>query len=218
MGGRRGRFQRAERKIGDQFNLAVPTIATIHCHLSLTPLKAGVSSICRRNGIRRRNDSAVGKKALKSSQKPYDSMQKPINVQPHTTRTTPPRKKADPLWFFLRIKNLSVACGPIVIATPARKRTCRGGGGQRCTVQGRLSRVASIAGVHVHVWLRSKLVVAHISHSEQPFVEEEQDAEKQEEESQAREPHADFCGHSDVNHMVSDTQSAPPLCVQLELN
>ena len=65
--------------------------------LLTTDLKAGVSKICRKNGIFRKNESAVGKNALNSNQNPYNSTTKPTRVHPHTTNTKPPRKKPLPL-------------------------------------------------------------------------------------------------------------------------
>ena len=67
------------------------------CLRKHTLLNAGVSKTCLKNGIRRKNDSAVGKNARKSSQKPYDSSTNPTNVHPHTTNMRPPKKNPVPL-------------------------------------------------------------------------------------------------------------------------
>lgn len=70
----------------------------------LTDLNVGRSKICRNIGIFLKNDNAVGKNALNKCQKPYASTANPTNVQPHTTKATPPRKKPVPLKFLGLIK------------------------------------------------------------------------------------------------------------------
>ena len=48
---------------------------------------------------------------------------KPINVQPHTTSTTPATKKILPLKFLCLRKNLNADCMPRMTETPARNKT-----------------------------------------------------------------------------------------------